>query len=186
MAVAPKHMTLEQFLALPEERPALEFIEGGVTQKAAAKGSHGTLQPEIAARINAIAVPRRLARAYSELRATYGDASTVPDVSVYRWDRIPTKPNGTVAEDFIELPDIAIEIVSPGQQVNALVRRSLWYVANGVAIALLIDPDDRSVLAFRRGREAEAWRGSDRIDLSDVLSDFDLTVEGLFASLEIR
>jgi Uma2 family endonuclease len=63
------------------------------------------------------------------------------------------------------------------------VRRCLWYVANGVEVALLVDPADESVLAFRLNRQASAWRASDRIDLSEVLPDFEITVERLFASL---
>jgi len=51
------------------------------------------------------------------------------------------------------------------------------------AVALLVDPADESVLAFRPDRQASAWRASDRIDLSEVLPDFELTVEQLFASL---
>ncbi|MCC7369737.1 MAG: hypothetical protein IT306_15005, partial [Chloroflexi bacterium] len=32
-----QHMSLQEFLALPEEKPALEFQDGVVTQKMAAK-----------------------------------------------------------------------------------------------------------------------------------------------------
>jgi hypothetical protein len=63
------------------------------------------------------------------------------------------------------------------------VRRCLWYVANGVEVALLVDPADESVLAFRPNRQASAWRASDRIDLGEILPDFELIVEQLFASL---
>ena len=117
------------------------------------------------------------------MRTTFAGASRVPDVAVYRWQRIPRDASGRIANDFREPPDIAVEIVSPEQSVNALVRRCLWYVANGVEVALLVDPVDESVLAFRLNHEAVAWRGGDRIDVSEVLPDFELTVEQLFASL---
>jgi Uma2 family endonuclease len=66
------------------------------------------------------------------------------------------------------------------------VRRCLWNVAHEVALALLVDPFDQSVFAFRLGEQTAAWRGRDRIDLGEVLPDFQLTVAELFASLKIR
>ena len=63
-------------------------------------------------------------RAFTELRATFGGHSYVPDVSVYLWERVPLDARGRVANDFVEPPDV--EIVSPEQSVNALVRRCVW------------------------------------------------------------
>ena len=183
MTVASTRLTLEEFLKLPEEEPALEFTDGAVTQKMSPKGRHAALQAELVKQLDRCGLPGKVARVFPELRATFGGASCVPDVAVYRWQRIPVDANGRVADDFLEPPDIAIEIASPEQSVNALVRRCLWYVANGVQIALLVDPADESVLAFRPVRQASAWRASDRIDLREVLLDFELTVEQLFASL---
>ena len=61
--------------------------------------------------------------------------------------------------------------------------RCRWYVANGVRIALLVDPDDRSVVAFLADGAVHDWHGADRMDLSKVVPGFDLTVEQLFKAL---
>jgi Uma2 family endonuclease len=67
--------------------------------------------------------------------------------------------------------------------VNGLVRRYRSYVSHGVPRALLVDPDDELVLAFRAdGRHLE-WHGSDRIDQSEVLPNLHLTVDELFGAL---
>jgi Uma2 family endonuclease len=183
--VAAKGLTLEQFLELPEEKPALEFLCGEVRQKVSPQGRHSVLQVELASQINAAGSPGKVARAFPELRTTYAGLSTVPDVSVYRWKRIPVNESGRVLDVFSEPPDVAVEIVSPQQSVNALVRRCLWYVEHGVGRALLVDPDDDSVLVFRHDETARALRGADGIDLGDLLPDFALTVEELFASLRM-
>jgi Uma2 family endonuclease len=78
-----------------------------------------------------------------------------------------------------------VEIVSPKQSVNTLIRRYLWCVAHGVRIAVLVDPGDRSVVLFRPGQLPRALRGDDRIDLDDVLPGFRLTAADLFASLRL-
>jgi Uma2 family endonuclease len=183
MATAPRRLTLEEFLQLPEEKPALEYFDGVVSQKMSPKFRHSVLQSELLEQINRIGRRERTARAFPELRSTYAGESTVPDVSVYRWERIKRDEAGEVADDVFDPPDIAIEITSPGQSVNALFRRCRWYASNGVEIALLVDPADRSVLAFLRDGTVHDWRGADRIDLTAVIPGFDLTVERLFDSL---
>jgi Uma2 family endonuclease len=183
MAITSPPLTLEQFLALPEEKPSLEFVDGVVTRKVSPKARHSALQAELVERLNQTSRPGEVARAFPELRTTFAGASRVPDVAVYRWERIPRDARGELVDDVLEPPDVVIEIVSPGQAVNALVRRCLWYVAHGVQVALLVDPVDRSVLAFRPDGRVSAWYGSDRIDLSEVVPAFELTVEQLFASL---
>ena len=85
-----------------------------------------------------------------------------------------------------EPPDLVVEIVSPEQSTNALVRRCLWYVANGVGIALLVDPSDRSVILFRPGSTPIGLSGEDRIDLGDLLPGLELTVQQLFDTLKVR
>jgi Uma2 family endonuclease len=177
-------MTLEAFLELPEEKPALELeADGTVVQKMSPKGRHSRLQRYFLEAINGFARRKRMAEAFPELRTIFGGAAYVPDVSVYLWDRIPRDASGEVADDFFEPPDAAIEIVSPGQRVNALIRRSVWYVDNGVRVALVVDPDDESILVFRSGQPTYAAQREDAIDLRDVLPGFELTAAQVFASL---
>ncbi len=183
MTQTTTRMTLEEFLALPEEEPALEFEDGMVTQKVSPKGSHSTLQTWAVEQINVRIRPRKLGLAFTELRASFSGLSRVPDVSVYRWERIPRKANGRIVEDFTEPPDIAIEIASPGQSVNRLIRRCLSFVDAGVLVAVLIDPSDESIVVVRPGRKTNALTAGDTLDLSDIIPDLRLDVAALFESL---
>jgi Uma2 family endonuclease len=47
VAVAKKQMTLEEFLALPEEKPALELEDGVIARKVASDIWHRALQAEL-------------------------------------------------------------------------------------------------------------------------------------------
>jgi Uma2 family endonuclease len=185
MATVPKLLTLEEFLKLPEEEVALEFTDGEITQKPSPLGQHSVLQGEIALHFGRLAHPLKLARVFLELRSTYAGASLVPDVSVYRWDRVPRDSKGRVADEFSEPPDLLVEIVSPEQSVTALIRTCLWYVEHPVKIALLVDPDDESVLLYRPNHAPLALRGPDRIIVDEVLPGFELAVADLFASLRM-
>jgi Uma2 family endonuclease len=185
MAITEREMTLEQFLALRERKPALEYEDGRITRKASPKGKHSTLQGTVVSLINEQARPPKNALAFPELRTTWNRRSYVPDVSVYRWARIPIDAAGEIENDFFEPPDVAVEILSPRQSVTKAFQRCLWYVTHGVAIALLVDPTDRSIFSFRPDRIPLSLVGSDRIDLDDVLPGFNLTVQALFDSLTV-
>jgi Uma2 family endonuclease len=185
MTVTEKAITLEEFLQLPEEEPALEFEDGRVTQKVSPKGRHSILQERVAGFVNRHAEPLKLAFAFPELRATYAGRSLVPDIAVYRWERIPRDESAEVADDFCEAPDIAIEIVSPQQSVAALIRRCVRFNEDGVAIALLIDPKARSVIDFRPGLPPRSLVGDDLLDLSPILPGFTLRVGELFDAMRL-
>jgi Uma2 family endonuclease len=183
MVLAQRRIGLEEFLKLPEEKPALEYIDGKVSQKLSPKARHSAIQVEIVERINSYARPRRLARAFSELRFTFAGSSTVPDVGVMRLDRVPYGVDGVLVDDVLQAPEVAIEIISPEQSANALFRKCLWYVENGVQVALLIDPDDESILAFRPRTPPAVLRDTDNLNLDEVMPGFELIATDLFMSL---
>lgn len=186
MSVLQKRLTLDEFLAFPEQKPALELeSDGTVTQKVSPKGRHSTLQVAVVRMFDRFGLPCKVAMAFTELRVTFGGASRVPDVAVYRWDRIPITPDGTVADDFFDPPDIVVEIASPEQRMAALIEHCNWFVENRVRAAVLVQPSDSSVRLFRPDGEPRTLRGSDPIDLSDILPGFRVTVDELFASLRV-
>ena len=186
MATTERRLTLEEFLALPEQEPPLEYLDGEVTQKVSPQGKHGRLEFEFAAFIDSFGKPRKLAVVIPELRTTFGGGSPVPDLAVYRWDRVPVDPDGKIGDVFRAPPDIAIEIVSPEQSVPKLVEKCRWFVDHGVPIALLVHPYREWVQRFVRGAPPGMLRGGDPIDLDEVLPGFELTVAQLFATLYHR
>ena len=180
MAISERTLTLEEFLALPEEEPALEFWDGVVRQKVSPQNQHGMLQLNLGKLLDSISGSAGLGQVFTETRFRCGGGSPVPDVSFYTRERIPLLPNGWVSNERLGPPDLAIEIVSPGQSVSLLIRKCLWYAEIGVRVTLLVVPDDKTVFAFRPGAPLRALGGNDRIDLDDVLPGFELTVAGLF------
>ena len=112
---AAKTLTLEEFLKLPETKPASEYIDGRIIQKPIPQGKHSRLQGRFVTAINAVVEPQRIALAFPKLRCTFGSRSIVPDAAVFAWDKIPMDENGDVANTFAAAPDWTIEILSPDQ-----------------------------------------------------------------------
>ena len=186
MVLARRHLTLEEFLKLPEEKPALQYFEGRITQKMAPKGRHSVLQGELVEYLNRWGRPRKIALAFPELRTTFAGASFVPDVAVYRRERIPIDVDGEVADEFFLPPDIAVEIVSPRQSRPRLRRQCRWYVDNGVPLALLVDPSHHAVTRFEPGQPERLLRGADVVDCTAIVPGARLTVDELFACLRLE
>ena len=186
MAISQQRLTLEAFLKLPDEKPALEYWDGMVIQKASPQAQHGRLQLKLGELFNRAGEPSRLAMAFSETRFTVENRSTVPDVIVYRWDRVPRDRHGKLLNRFVEPPDIAAEIASPDPSIPELVEKCRGYIATGVRIVLLIELDGEWLRRFGPSGESEPLRGADRVDLDSVLPGFELTAQELFDSLYDR
>jgi len=176
-------MTLDEFLALPEDsETALEYDDGVVTQKVAPQYDHGTLTKRLLMTFVRVAEDRQLGVVTPETRFVVPGWAPVPDVSYIRKERL--KPESRRRFGKIEIPpDIAIEIVSPEQRVPDLLKKCLRYADVGVPVSLLVDPDEETVYAIRPGQPLRILQGDDRIDLDDVLPGFELTVRALFDSI---
>ena len=183
--VPSKSLTIQDFLQLPETKPASEYIDGQIIQKPMPQGKHSVIQTELAAAINAAIKSQRIARAFSELRCTFGGRSTVPDVSVFVWDRIPRDENGEVANVFHLAPDWTIEILSPDQSQTKVTKNILHCLKYETHMGWLIDPDEQSVFVYAPNQQLEVFENSeDKLPVPSFASKLELTVDSLFAWLQ--
>ena len=179
-----KVLTLEEFLKLPETKPANEYIDGRIIQKPMPQGEHSAIQTELAAAINAILKPQRIVRAFSELRCTFGGRSTVPDISVFRWERIPRKENGGVANVFSTAPDWTIGILSPDQSQTKVTKNILHCLKYQSQMGWLIDPEEQSVFVYLPDRPTEVFDEPEAgLPVPEFSKDFRLTLGDLFGWL---
>jgi Uma2 family endonuclease len=139
-----KPLTLAAFLELPETQPASEYIDGQIIQKPMPQGEHSTLQGELIIVLNGALRPA--GRAYPELRCTFGGRSIIPDVSVFRSERIPRTANGGIENVFPIAPDWTIEILSSDQDYKKVARNISHCLDHGCAMGWLIDPEERTVM----------------------------------------
>ena len=73
-------LTLEEFLKLPETKPASLYIDGEIILKPMPKTRHSRLQAKLIDGINEVTEKRQIAYAFPELRCTFGGRSIVPGV----------------------------------------------------------------------------------------------------------
>jgi Uma2 family endonuclease len=143
-----KNLTLEEFLQLPETKPAREYIDGKIIAKPMPKGKHSTIQGELISAVNKMLKNPKIARAFPELRCTFGGRSTVPDVAVFLWSRIPRDEKGEIADIFASSPDWTIEILSPEQNHTKVIKNILHCLKNGTQMGWLIDPAEQTIFIY--------------------------------------
>lgn len=187
IAISPvkKQLTLEEFLALPETKPYSEYIDGKVEQKPMPQGEHSVIQTFLSSQINEVGKSSKIVLALTELRCNIDGRSFVPDISVFTWDRIPKAATGRIANRIETYPDWIIEILSPAQSANQVIKKIMVCLQAGTQLAWLIDPEDESVLIFKPQQFPEIKSDGDALPVLGPLSMLELSADALFRWLSL-
>lgn len=179
MVAFPRSLTPEEFLALPDDDgPSLEYINGEVHQKVAAKRKHVTVAGYLA---YALHDHVRETGGFSGQEPTVAFVSAgderylVPDVAYWA----PGKPQG---DDIFLPPTLAIEARSPDQSVASLRRKCAYYLAHGVDVTWLVNPD-RLWLEAYEGDSVRTYRPGDVVETIHP-PGFMLSLDEMFSTLE--
>ena len=179
-------LTLPEFLKLPETKPASEYIDGAIVPKPMPQGKHSRLQAELTGAIDRAVKSRKIACAFPELRCTFGDRSIIPDIAVFRWERIPLDGSGEIANSFPLAPDWTIEILSPEQSQTKVIKNILHCLNHGAQLGWLVDPEEKTVFGYHANREIVVCEGSDTpLPMPAFIDTLNLTIGDLFAWLRL-
>ncbi len=180
-----KPITLEEFLELPETKPASEYIDGQIIQKPMPKGQHSIIQSEFVAAINTSLRKTGIATGFTELRCTFGDRSIVPDIAVFQNSRIPRTESGDIGNIFTIAPDWTIEVLSPEQRPTKVLKNISHCIMHGSQMGWLIDPDERSILVLQPGQSLMVIdEVGTALPLPKFASAMQLTLEDVFGWLK--
>jgi Uma2 family endonuclease len=133
-------MSAREYLALPEEKPYLEYIDGVVEQKPMVNAQHGRTVARLDHRF--ILYAEKFGGDYGPERrigpTTVGNY-LLPDTGFW----LAGTPSG---DDTV--PTIAVEVRSPRQSLTKLRAKCRGYLRDGSIAAWLIDPQARTVEVF--------------------------------------
>ncbi|MDJ1177093.1 Uma2 family endonuclease [Roseofilum capinflatum] len=177
-------LTLEDFLERPETKPALEYINGTVVEKNMPQGEHSRLQYKLCSAISTVAETAKVACAFPELRCTFGGRSIVPDISVFRWERIPRTDTGKIANRFELYPDWVIEILSPNQSSSQALDKLLQCSQAGTSLGWLINPTEESIWVIREHQRIDVFTAHTTLPVLEGI-ELQLTVDEILGWLMI-
>ncbi|MDY6939848.1 MAG: Uma2 family endonuclease [Cyanobacteriota bacterium] len=106
-----------------------------------------------------------------------------PDISFVGKERLQGLEE--LPDGFLEgAPDLAIEILSPGNTVEEIHAKLVEYFENGSRLVWIVHPQERYILVYRGASEPDRLLKSiDSLDGEDVVPGFSLSVAELFAKL---
>jgi Uma2 family endonuclease len=177
-----KPLTLNEFLAQPEAKPAYEYIAGKVIQKPMPQGKHSLIRTKL---ITTISQPQGMI-VFPELRCTFGDSSIVPDLSIVKNENIPHDEQGEIANAFNLAPDWIIEILSPDQSATKVIKKILHCLQHGTEVGWLIDPAEKSIFVYHSGKQVEVVDDLEQALLVSSFADsVKLTAGEIFSWLKL-
>ncbi len=142
-------ITAELYLATHFEREP-ELVHGELVERPLPNFPHGDIQLELGSRLRAL---RHVYPVFTgvEVRIRMAaDLIRIPDISMWEGsapDSLPTTP-----------PLLAVEIVSPDDRWNDLLRKLEEYRAGGVRHIWLVEPDLRRMHVYDQGSLTEVSR----------------------------
>jgi Uma2 family endonuclease len=109
----------------------------------------------------------------------------VPDVSFIAWERFPDRR--LPAEPMPDLaPDLAVEILSPGNTGREMERKRAEYFAAGTRLVWIVSPGDRTVQVCTSPADVRLLGEDAILDASPVLPGFRLPIRDWFGAAPPR
>jgi Uma2 family endonuclease len=106
--------------------------------------------------------------------------SFVPDVSFIHAENIPAQPE--INKPFPGVPDLAVEVVSPGDSADGIQIKLRAYLERGTSEVWIVYPATGEVHQYRRQHDPEIriYRGSQQIDAEALFPGLELTTSEVF------
>jgi Uma2 family endonuclease len=105
------------------------------------------------------------------------------DISFFAKERLQGLDN--LPTGFLEgAPDLAVEVLSPGNTVEEIHDKLVEYFENGTRLAWVVHPSEHYVLVYRSAQEPDRLLKSiDALDGEEIMPGFSLAIADLFQKL---
>ena len=107
-------------------------------------------------------------------------ADRAPDAAWVRRERLAKLSDEEKARFLPFCPDFAVELRSPSDRLGDLQEKMQEYLANGLRLGWLIDPQERRVHVYRPGAPVEQHDAPASLDGAPVLPGFTLDLDPIW------
>jgi Uma2 family endonuclease len=178
--------TPEQFLEM-EDAVAYEMLDDGTLQERTMGMESDAIAGQFVRLLGNEVYPRKLGVVLG--------ASTGLQIQPERPRRIPRADAGFVSADRLPggkpelghlhaVPNLLIEVISPGDKLDAIELKVQEYLSAGVDIVWVVRPRSRTIEIWRRDGTFSRLAGDDEISGEDAVPGFRARVSEFFAGLD--
>ena len=174
-----KKLTLEEFLTSPQSNGRYELIDGAAIPKMSPKYFHAASQLQLLFQLKQWSQESgRVVPEWAIILQRQGkDWVPDPDLLYISYEQLPADWQHNEACPLP--PELAIEIVSPGQNFGQLAEKAADYLTASVLRVWIVDPIAKSITVFAPNAVPITYRNN-RILTDPLLPDLELIPQQLF------
>jgi Uma2 family endonuclease len=184
MATTTAPMTAEELLKRPDDGFRYELIRGELIQMSPSGSEHVVIIAELAALIWNHVKAAKLGIVFGAeggfLIARDPDTVRAPDIAFVRQERVPA--DGIPQGYWPGAPDLAVEVLSPGDRVSEVDAKVRDWLAAGTLLVWVVNPRWRSVTIYRSAHAIRILTEDETLDGEDVIPGFRCPVRDIFVA----
>lgn len=181
--VEQKTMTADELLKkAPEERRG-ELVKGEFIKMSPAGFQHGRIAMRIGTFLNIYVLEHKSGEVCAAetgfLLAHDPDTVRAPDVAFVTTDRAVQQ----ISEKgfFNGAPDLAVEVVSPSETIEAMEAKLIDYLESGTKIVWLVYPRTQTIMVYRSLIDVRVFTIADTLDGGELLPGFSVPIKEIFS-----
>jgi Uma2 family endonuclease len=178
-----KLMTADELLVMPKDGFHYELVRGELKRMPPTGREHGGVTLELAAPLHRYVKLNQLGQVYAAETGfkleTDPDTVRAPDISFVRAERI--QPGGRTEGYGEGAPDLAVEVLSPGNTKREMVEKVAEYFAAGARLVWIVNPKQKTVTVYRSPTDIATLTEKDTLDGGEVVPGFQIPVAEIFA-----
>ena len=183
---APKICTDEEFMALPDDGHHYEIINGELINMGNSGALHGYVCSTLMILLGGYVRQHNLGAmldSSTAFKMKNGNKRS-PDIAFFAKERL--QGIAVLSSGYLEgAPDLAVEVLSPGNTVEEIDDKLTEYFENGSRLVWVINPTQHYVLVYRSAQEPDRLlKGKDSLDGEEVIPGFTLAIADLFQKLD--
>lgn len=183
MDVVRQQVSADELLYMPDDGFRYELVHGELRRMNPAENVHGRVAMSFAWRLARYVEENRIGTVYAAETgfklATDPDTVRAPDVAFVSRARIEAV--GEIADFWPEAPDLAVEVVSPGDTYAEVEEKVFDWLDAGTKMVVVVNPRQRSATVYKSPSDITVFAEADVLDGGDVVPGFELVVREIFA-----
>ena len=182
MSTAATPTTAKQLAAMADEGKRYELVLGELRMMSPAGGQHGRIAMKIGRLLGNHVEEHKLGEVFAAetgfLLATNPDTVRAPDAAFVNANTF--KQLEEVRGFLPVAPDLVIEVVSPNDSSSHVEEKANSWIEFGIRLALIVDPANRSIRAYREHRSISVHFPGDIVEATDVVEGWTFAVDDIF------
>jgi Uma2 family endonuclease len=175
-------MTAEELMNLPDDDLRHELINGELITMPLPKAPHGRAANRLGAPLTQFVLDRDLGEVLIGdvgYQLTWNpDTALGPDISFMSKQRL--KEMGEVEGYWQGPPDLAVEVLSPGDRCGKVNKKISLWLGSGTKQVWIVDPKHRTVTIYRSEVDTTTFSGADYLEAEDLFPGFRLSLDRIF------